>query len=88
MGSYLSQAIAEPVLVYHQLLAEASTRPDGVLAGADGVVVTAVRSAAKGLKPGATMDERAHAMETAMKDLTMEQKKAVLNKVLETRKAK
>lgn len=88
LKAYLSQAIAEPIWVHHQLLNEVASRTDMVLAGVDSAASAPIRSAVANLKPGASSEDRAHAVSEAMKGLTIEQKRTILTRAVETREVK
>jgi hypothetical protein len=87
LALYYKQGLEEPLFVHRQLLLEASGKLDKIIPalGLDAATASKVNSVASGIKPNTPDPTRMTAMEEINKDLTLDQRKALLRKTVELR---
>jgi hypothetical protein len=88
LALFYKQGLEEPLFVHRQLLLEASGKLDKIIPslGLDASAASKVNGVASQIKPNTGDPARLTAMAEINKDLTLEQRKAMLRKVVELRK--
>jgi hypothetical protein len=87
MALLYKQGLEEPLFVHRQLLLEASGKLDKIVPtlGLDAAATAKVNAVVATIKPNTGDDARLAAMAELNKDLSLDQRKAVLRKVVEVR---
>jgi hypothetical protein len=88
LALFYKQGLEEPLFVHRQLLLEASGKLDKIVPslGLDASTASKVNGLASQIKPNTPDGARMTAMAEINKDLTLDQRKAMLRKVVELRK--